>query len=159
MTGPGASMPIDASGAGSPARRPRLLATLVVVIALLTGILVGVAADRRLGMHGRGQFGGHFQQVGRGPRGPWGGGGEGRPGPPDRIRQRFATELGLSPTQMAQVDSIMARSMAERRAFEDSIRPRMHGMLDATRSDIERVLTPDQRRKFEAWRSRNRGGG
>jgi Spy/CpxP family protein refolding chaperone len=73
------------------------------------------------------------------------------------MHQRFATELGLTPAQMAQVDSIMGRSMAERHALEDSIRPRMRGILDSTRSQIERVLTPDQRQKFEAWRSRNRG--
>ena len=93
--------------------------------------------------------------MGRLSRGPWGGGGDGGgAGPPERVRQRFASELGLTPTQMAQVDSIMGRSMAARRAFEDSVRPRMRGMLDSTRTEIERVLTPEQRQKFEAWRSR-----
>jgi Spy/CpxP family protein refolding chaperone len=153
----GASAPAGTAGG------PRLVALLVVVIALLTGILVGVAADRRLAMHGHGPWWGRGQQMGHLPRGPWGGGGDGGGdggggGQPDRVRQRFASELGLTPTQMAQVDSIMARSMAARRALEDSMRPRMQATLDSTRSEIERVLTPDQRQKFAAWRSRAHGG-
>lgn len=144
--------PEGASGVHSASRRPRALATLVVVVALLTGIVAGMAADRRLVMHYHGgPFGGH---SGRGPHGPWGGDG-GRSGPTDRMRQRFETELGLTPAQMTQVDSIMGRSMAERHAIEDSVRPRMRAILDSTRSQIESILTPDQRQKFEAWRSRN----
>jgi Spy/CpxP family protein refolding chaperone len=138
-----------------------VLATLVVVVALLTGIVAGMAADRRIVMHYRGgpfgsAFGGRFGPGGRGPRGTWGGDG-GHSGPTDRMRQRFATELGLTPAQITQVDSIMGRSMAQRHAIEDSVRPRMHAILDSARSQIENILTPDQRQKFEAWRSRNRG--
>ncbi|MFI5250011.1 MAG: hypothetical protein ACHQTF_08570 [Gemmatimonadales bacterium] len=144
--------PGGAPGVRLATRRPRALATLVVVVALLTGIVAGMAADRRLVMHYHGgPFGGRF---GRGPHGPWGGDG-GRSGPSDRMRQRFETELGLTPAQMTQVDSIMGRSMAERHAIEDSVRPRMRAILDTTRSQIESILTPDQRQKFEAWRSRN----
>jgi Spy/CpxP family protein refolding chaperone len=155
MTGPGT--PEGASGVSVASRRPRALATLVVVVALLTGIIAGMAADRRIAPRWHaGPFGSHFA-PGRGQRGaPWAGDGA-RGGPSDRMHQRFATELGLTPAQMAQVDSIMGRSMAERHALEDSIRPRMRTILDSTRSQIERVLTPDQRQKFEAWRSRNRG--
>ena len=148
--------PEGASGVRSESRRPRTLATLVVVVALLTGIVVGMAADRQIVMHTRGgPFGGHFGQGGRGQRSTWGG--DGARGPTDRMRQRFSTELGLSPAQMTQVDSIMGRSMAQRHAIEDSIRPRMHAILDSARAQIEIILTPDQRQKFEAWRSRNRG--
>jgi|SRR5579863_1944317 Spy/CpxP family protein refolding chaperone len=147
--------PEGASGAHSASRRPRALATLVVVIALLTGIVAGMATDRRLVMryHG-GPFGGRFGPGGRGLRGAWGGDG-GHSAPTDRMRQRFATELGLTPAQMTQVDSIMGRSMAQRHAIEDSVRPRMRAILDSARSQIENILTPDQRQKFEAWRSRN----
>lgn len=149
--------PEGASGVRSASRRPRALATLVVVVALLTGIVAGMAADRRLVMHYHGgPFGGHFGQGGRGGHGLWGGDG-GRSGPTDRMRQRFETELGLTPAQMTQVDSIMGRSMAERHAIEDSVRPRMRAILDTARSQIESILTPDQRQKFEAWRSRNHG--
>ena len=92
-----------------------------------------------------------------------GSGGRGGPGGgiPERARQRFASELGLTPAQEIQVDSIMTRGMSMRRALEDSMRPRMRTQLDSTRAQIERVLTPEQRQKFEAWRSRvhaDRGG-
>ncbi len=88
--------PGGAPGVRLATRRPRALATLVVVVALLTGIVAGMAADRRLVMHYHGgPFGGRF---GRGPHGPWGGDG-GRSGPSDRMRQRFETELGLTPAQ------------------------------------------------------------
>ena len=148
--------PEGASGVRSASRRPRALATLVVVVALLTGIVAGMAADRRLVTRFHGPFGGRFGQGGRGPRGAWGGDGS-HSGPPGRMRQRFATELGLTPAQITQVDSIMGRSMAQRHAIEDSVRPRMHAILDSARTQIENILTPDQRQKFEAWRSRNRG--
>jgi Spy/CpxP family protein refolding chaperone len=146
--------PGGASGVVSASRRPRALATLVVVVALLTGIIAGMATDRRIMMryHG-GPFGGRFGPGGRGPHGAWAGDGS-HSGPTDRMRQRFATELGLTPAQMTQVDSIMGRSMAERHAIEDSVRPRMHAILDSARTQIENILTPDQRQKFEAWRSR-----
>jgi Spy/CpxP family protein refolding chaperone len=149
--------PGGASGVISASRRPRAIATLVVVVALLTGIVAGMATDRRLMTHNHGgPFGGRLGLGGRGPRSAWGGDGN-HSGPTGRMRQRFATELGLTPAQMTQVDSIMGRSMAHRHAIEDSVRPRMRAILDSTRSQIENILTPDQRQKFEAWRSRTRG--
>jgi Spy/CpxP family protein refolding chaperone len=105
----------------------------------------------------------HWLGGGRfGTRGGWGGGGGGPGGGiPQRARQRFASELGLTPAQETQVDSIMARGMSIRRALEDSMRPRVRAQLDSTRAQIERVLTPEQRQKFESWRARvhaDRGG-
>ena len=162
--GPGASGDAVTSG-----RRSRAVATLVVVVALLTGILVGVAADRRLlwrgpwreggggGGGGGGPFRGHGA-TGLAGHGPWEGGHAAGGGPSDRMRQRFASELGLNATQIVQVDSIMARRTAARRALEDSMQPRMRALLDSTRSDIDRVLTPDQRKKLDAWRSRAHAG-
>jgi Spy/CpxP family protein refolding chaperone len=149
MTAP--TTPVGASGASASSGRPRALATLVVVVALLTGIVVGMAADRRLPMRWRGAFGGHFM-AGRGPR-AWGGDGRGGPdgnrgGPgasADRMHQRFATELGLTPAQMAQVDSIMTRSMAERRTIEDSVRPRLRTIAQPDRARPDPRPAPEVR--------------
>lgn len=168
MTMPTAGAGPGASGdSATSVRRSRAVATLVVAVALLTGIVVGIAADRRLlwpgrfagggGEGGWGRFWGHGP-PGLGGHGPWEGTHGGGGGPSDRMRQRFASELGLNATQIAQVDSIMARRTAERRALEDSMRPRMRAVLDSTRSDIDRVLTPDQRKKLDAWRSRAHAG-
>jgi Spy/CpxP family protein refolding chaperone len=148
--------PADVGFAGPtpPARsgvNARLVAGLVVVLALITGILVGVAADRRMLMHWH--HGGGMSPFGGSMRGPHGHG-----GPSDAMRQRFASELGLTPRQVAQVDSIMSRRMAERRALEDSVAPRMRSLLDSTRADIEQVLTPEQRQKFESWRAHHGDG-
>jgi Spy/CpxP family protein refolding chaperone len=153
MTGPGSGLP-DVPPLSPAVRSPRFAAAVVVVLALLIGVLIGAVASRRyMADHGR--------------RSPFGFGGRGGPwtrgGPSDRMRQHFASELGLSATQVMQVDSIMSRSMAARQALEDSMRPRMRALLDSTRAQIEGVLTPDQRQKFEAMRAKDRaarsGGG
>jgi Spy/CpxP family protein refolding chaperone len=137
-------------------RNPRVVAAIVVVLALITGLVLGVFAAPRL--MGRGENG--HRPYGFGGRGSWG-----RGAPTDRMRQRFASELGLSTAQVAQVDSILTRSMAERRALDDSVRPRMRALVDSTRARIERILTPEQRQKFDSLHARARsarggdGGG
>jgi Spy/CpxP family protein refolding chaperone len=159
MTGPGSrgDMPTGATApAGAP--NPRLIAGVVVVLALLTGFVAGAFVGPRLGL-GRGEG---RRPYGFGGRGPWGRGGGGPGGPSDRMRQHFQSELGLSAAQMAQVDTIMTQSMAERRALEDSVRPRIRAQVDSTRARIERILTPEQRQKFEALhreRMAREGGG
>lgn len=151
MTDPGSRTPTPTSLTAA-GRSPRLLAAVVVVLALVIGVVIGAVGSRRFMMQGRGEFG-RRPPFGFGARGPR------SHGPSDRMRQRFASELGLSPTQIVQVDSIMSRSMTQREALDDSIRPRMRALLDSTRAQIERVLTPDQRQKFEAMHARERGGG
>jgi Spy/CpxP family protein refolding chaperone len=125
-----------------PPHSQRLVAGLVVALALVTGIIVGVAADRRLLLHrsgepfmGRPGFGMHD-----GPR----------HGGPDRL----AAELGLTPAQKTEIDSIMSRQMAAHRALQDSIAIRMHAAMDSTRAAVDRVLTPEQRQKLAAIRAR-----
>jgi len=136
------------------ARSQRLIAALVVVLALLTGIIAGVAIDRGvlLGhrhvmvMTGPRRHGGPFGGF-EGPPGP-GGAPPGRPPGPRRGREEIQRELGLSPAQKAQVDSIMDRRMAQRRVVEDSLRHRMRIFFDSTRVEVDRVLTPEQREKL-----------
>jgi Spy/CpxP family protein refolding chaperone len=146
MTDPGSGGSAMAS-LPAAARNPRLLAGLVIVLALVVGMVIGGVAARRF-MPGHGGGG---RRPPYGARGPWS-----RGGPTDQMRQRLASELGLSAAQAAQVDSIVTRSMAARQALDDSVRPRMRALLDSTRAQIERVLTPDQRQKFEALHTRDR---
>lgn len=127
-------------GAGAP----RLVAALIVALALVTGVIVGVAVDRGLLLRGHG-FGGRPPFAVRGGR---------RGAPPDGVRNRIETELGLSAAQKTQVDSILSRQMAKRRALDDSIGLRMHALMDSTRTAIDRVLTPEQRQKMAAMRAR-----
>ncbi len=140
--------------AAATAGAPRLVAALVVILALVTGLILGVAVDRGLLLRGRGPFGGRPPFAAHGPLN--------RHGPPsERIRDYFKTQLGLSPAQMTQVDSIMSQQMAKRRAFDDSMSVRSRALMDSTRAAVDRVLTPDQRQKLAALRAHRdslRGG-
>ncbi len=117
------------------------VAAVVVVVSLLTGVVVGIAVDRRVLVH-RGPF-----MV---SRGHWHG-----PIVPGRLEH----ELGLTPSQSAAVDSVMRHRMAERDSLMAHTFPVMRALLDSTRIDIERVLTPEQRAKFEKMRLHDGGMG
>jgi hypothetical protein len=110
------------------------VAAVVVVVSLLTGVVVGIAVDRRVLIH-RGPFmAGHTRWH--------------SPIVPGRLEH----ELGLTPSQSAAVDSVMRHRMAQRDSLMAHTFPVMRALLDSTRVDIERVLTPDQRSKFEKMR-------
>jgi Spy/CpxP family protein refolding chaperone len=136
------------SGMAPSAGAPRLVAALVVALALVTGLVLGVAADRGLLLRGHGAFGPRPPQFGG--RGP---GRRGPPGPPPDVRQHIETELGLSAAQKTQVDSIWSQQMAKRQALDDTIGTRMRALMDSTRVAVDRVLTPEQRQKLAAMRA------
>ena len=133
---------------GWPMRIPVwFVAAGIIVMSLLTGVIVGVAVDRRMLLHrpggpfflshgGGGFVGGHVRMA------------------PERLKD----ELGLSPAQTVSVDSIMRHRMSQRDSLMAHTWPVMRQLLDSTRTDIERVLTPEQRTKFEQLRSREPGG-
>jgi hypothetical protein len=117
-----------------------VVAATVIVLSMLTGIVVGVAVDRR--MHAwHGGSGSRFQTR------------------RTLVPGHLENELGLSPTQSAAVDSIMRYRMGQRDSLMAHTWPRMRQLLDSTRSDIERVLTPEQREKFEKLRMHGPPGG
>lgn len=118
------------------------VAAVVVVVSLLTGVVAGIAVDRRALVH-RGPY-----MMSRGSR--WHG-----PMVPGRLEH----ELGLSPAQSAAVDSVMRHRLAQRDSLMAHTFPVMRALLDSTRIDIERVLTPDQRAKFEKMRFMGRPPG
>lgn len=151
----------------APAARRQ--AALVLVLVLLAGLLIGIAADRLwLTRHwgSRPPRGMGFGE-GRGPRGPGGPGMRGGfPGPmsPERAAERrkemvrrLTRELDLTTGQQQSIDSIMAGNEAEFAALEQEMRPRMRSFLDRTRGQIDSVLTPAQREQFH--RIGPRGGG
>lgn len=133
----------DPRGEAMPAApRQRLVAALVVALALVSGLVLGVALDRGVLLGGRRPFGG-----------PPGFGMRGGPHRPPEMRQRFATDLGLSAAQMTQIDSIMSRQMAKRRALADTMDEQMHRLMDSTRAAVDRVLDPEQRQKLAVIRA------
>ncbi len=145
----------------APAARRQ--AALVLVLVLLAGLLIGIAADRLwLTRHwgSRPPRGMGFGE-GRGPRGPGGPGMRGGfPGPmsPERAAERrkemvrrLTRELDLTTGQQQSIDSIMAGNEAEFAAMEREMRPRMRAFLLRTRGQIDSVLTPEQREKFHKF--------
>jgi hypothetical protein len=128
--------------------RPRILAALLLLLALLGGIVLGVALDRTLLL--RGPF------AGRGWR-------MAIAGPSPAFRERIVRELGLSPEQRVRVDSVIDRSHREFCAVQADIRPRLDSVLARTRRELAAVLTPEQLAKADKFKTRiekfrHRGG-
>lgn len=117
------------------------VAASIIVMSLLTGVIVGVAVDRRVLLH-RGPF---FVRT-MGERHSV------------MMPAHLERELGLSPAQTTAVDSIMRHRMSQRDSLMAHTWPVMRQLLDSTRYDIEKILTPAQRERFEQLRDREPGG-
>src|SRR3990170_7200193 len=105
-------------------QRSKGYALLLLLVAFVAGIALGFTADRVMtrGKHGR----------------------NGRPS-----LDRMSRELGLTPQQRAQFDSITTRSRAQMRDLWRPLRPQMDSiqkiareMGDTTHAELKRVLTP-----------------
>jgi len=114
-----------------------MAAVVVVVVAFIAGILVGVAGDHlylirsgRLSSRRTARFSA------------------------DRMADNLGRELQLSPQQKTQVQQIIERHRAKIDATMSSVRPQVRLEIDATNKEIEGILTPEQRTKFEALRMR-----
>lgn len=121
--------------AAPPARsNAKVVATIIVVIAFIAGLLVGAVGDRIWAF--------------RHPRGPHG------PFAANRIVERLSRELDLTPQQKAQVSAIVAAHGKKMDAVWSAIRPQIRAEIDAANREISAVLTPDQREKFDKLRMR-----
>jgi Spy/CpxP family protein refolding chaperone len=118
-------------------QRSKSYALLFLLAAFIAGAAFGYTGDRLLSnKHGRGE----------------------RPS-----RERMAKELGLSPTQRAQFDSIMNARRAQMRELFNPIRPQMDSlqkiakaMGDTTHEQLKKILTPEQGKKLDEMRDRMR---
>lgn len=118
-------------------RKSRLVAGLVIVLVLVAGIAIGFFLHQA---------------------GPWRHGppGFGIGGPPpgrggaikDRMLARLDRDLKLTPTQHGTIDTVLTRREADLRALMAETRPRFDSIAARTRSDIQAVLTPEQRTEF-----------
>jgi Spy/CpxP family protein refolding chaperone len=122
----------------------RMQAFILLVLAFLAGAFAGGAVERvmhrrapRMGMGGM-----------RGPGGPGGPGpGRGMPG--------FLQTLALTEQQQKQADAIVQK----RRARVDSLMQLIGAASDSTRHEIDALLTPEQKAKFDSLRTRGFGRG
>jgi Spy/CpxP family protein refolding chaperone len=118
-----------------PGGKP-LLAVLVLPVALVAGIIAGVAADRTLlipRVH---------RGFARGPHGPL----RDRESRDRFARDRFAQDVGLTPEQQTKVDSIMDQQGRELRAVRGQVQPQLDSIITRIRRALDSVLTPEQGR-------------
>ncbi len=121
--------------------RGRLVAALVLVAVFVVGLLAGAWGSRAFAR------GAHWRWRGGPPPAPWAS---------DRERH-FMRELGLSPAQQQQVDSILTRRRAQIDGFWNGEGRRLRAIVDSTRAEVRAVLTPEQRERYDRARSRMRG--
>ncbi len=110
-------------------RGPALKATLMLLLVLASGILLGIVLDRsflaRRGSLPPGEF-----------MSPW------RMG-------RILHGLDLSPEQRARVDSILAERRIELHALREKVGPEIEGIRHRTEADLRAELTPEQAQRFD----------
>jgi Spy/CpxP family protein refolding chaperone len=102
--------------------RTTLIAVIVLVLTFASGVVVGIGVARF----------GHFPRGPRGARPPFAA---------HVMLQRLDAHLDLTDAQEAQIREIFERRHA-----------RVRAEIETTNAEIERVLTPEQRRKFERFR-------
>ncbi len=113
-------------------QRSKGFALLFLIGAFIAGVAIGVAADRVVE---------HDRPGRHGPRSPV---------------DRMARDLDLNAAQRAAVDSILEARRKQMRQLFDPIRPQMDSLMkigkvmgDSTHEQLRRVLTPEQRVKFD----------
>lgn len=113
-------------------QRSKWFALIFLVGAFIAGAAIGYTADRAI-RHDR----------------------PGRHGPRSSL-DRMAHDLDLSAAQRASFDSILESRRKQMRQLFDPIRPQMDSLMaigkvmgDTTHEQLRRVLTPEQRVKFD----------
>lgn len=148
-----------------PWNRGKLLAIVAFATVAVAGVLSGAALDRYvLYLWGRPAIergGFRPERRGSGSRGPFAEMGRGLP--PPEVNSQLMRELDLSPTQRAEIDSLLDRQAAKLREVRERIRPQFDSLIQETEREMAARFTPEQRKRYEQLRremrpSRGRGG-
>lgn len=115
------------------ASKTTLVAVLVLLLTFAAGICVGVFGAHLMILHG-----------GRGPAFP----------PPMAMVNRLDRRLDLTPAQRTQVERIIRKRHARIRELWVDVNPRVRQEIAAANDEITRILTPEQRKKFEEMKLR-----
>jgi Spy/CpxP family protein refolding chaperone len=70
------------------------------------------------------------------------------------MARRLATDLDLTSAQQAELDAILARRRQRIEQVQGEVQARFEAEQREMRDEIAKILTPDQRKKFEGWLSR-----
>ena len=130
--------------ASTPRVPPRLAAALLLIGLFAIGVVAGVAIERVRD---------HRLHEGRRVR-------DGVPvwALPERDQRRHwarvSDELGLTTQQRAAVDSILTWRARQLEAARAQVEPTMSQIMGNARSQIDSLLTPEQRQKLDAMRHR-----
>lgn len=109
----------------------KTIAAVLVLIAFMSGALVGVVGDRIYLFHHRGRFPGRALKF-----------------VTARIVSRLDRELHLSPDQRRAIEQILERHSARIANVWAGVHSQVRKEIEQTNGEIEQVLTPDQREKF-----------
>jgi Spy/CpxP family protein refolding chaperone len=137
--------------------RTRLTTSLILLLVLATGSVLGVAIDRRLESRAAGGEDASGKAEAR-RSGEEQGEGERDPGASSSRRRLIVEQVGLTEAQKAKVDSIVVHYRQEMRDLEEELHaelqeaymPRYRGLLKETREEIKGVLTPEQRMAYDS---------
>jgi hypothetical protein len=110
----------------------KVVATIVVVVAFVGGLVIGAIGDRLWTLH-RGP-GAHRLAI---------------HAITARVLSRLDSELSLTPQQHEQVKKILDAHAARMQTIWEGVRPQIHREVDQNNAEIEQVLTPEQRQKFD----------
>jgi Spy/CpxP family protein refolding chaperone len=120
-----------------PVRKTRVRAVLLLALTFVAGAIAGAATDRfaLVRQHRMVPRGGlHFTA--------------------DRIASRLDRELNLTDAQRAQVDRILKERGAAIDAAWSRVQPEVRAEVERRNTEIEAILTPEQREKFAEMRAR-----
>lgn len=110
----------------------KIVATIVVLVVFAGGLVIGVIADRLWMMHhgpGPHRLAIHVITA--------------------RILSRLDDSLKLTPQQHDEVKKILDAHAARIQAISEGVHPQIRQEVDRNNAEIERVLTPEQRQKFD----------
>lgn len=111
--------------------KPRLWIVLSLLVAFAAGVLGGIFAER-IFIHPR-----HHTQAQRGPSHP-----------PDL--EEMARNLGLSPDQKDRIQQIFESNDGKFKELYTEMHDRLSALRSEIKSQIDAVLTPEQKQKMEA---------
>lgn len=112
-----------------------VIATLALVVTFIAGFVTGIAAVRV------------FHRGGRVP-----------PIVEQTLLNRLDRQLDLTDRQRAEIRKIIVQRHDRIERMWANVRPQMRAEIERTNAEIERVLTPEQREKFQALRLHMRPG-
>jgi Spy/CpxP family protein refolding chaperone len=117
--------------------KTRLLAAVALLVTFTAGIIIGV-------------FGSHLVRLYHMNHGV-------PPGIADMMLNRLDRKLDLTPTQRTAVAAILHRHHQRINQLVTGVHPAIRQEIETANAEIQRVLTPEQRKKFEQLKIRMHG--